>query len=429
MTELQSVRNQVPPEVGKLWAQLHAEALGNYELLRAQKGGVSPQKVLAIGIPLALLLVIATLGGLFATGNANIPAFACNAADGLCTPTPTIIPTATPYPTFTPLPPTPTHTPSPTPTPTPTPLPYGEWLGGCTVDDFGAEVVQASTKYTGTGTLITDSLTELTVMPRSSGPVEVLITSLVLTNTGSCLLVEAEFAETEGEIRPEFPEQLNPGRALTFEYLWPELAEGTHTVTLTLRHKNAAGRVQVLEEDFVLTLDLTILVDRDGDGIPDIYDACPDTPGLARFSGCPDTDGDGIPDHQDCCPDTPGLPHLRGCPDSDGDGFPDRNDRNCPDLPPIDCCPDMPGTVRGCPDSDGDGFPDTAGVCTDLVADACPDQPCAESTDGCPTCWTEYDRCPVQVCETVTDPNTNETKEVCRTEYEDCNPREVCTCP
>lgn len=36
--------------------------------------------------------------------------------------------------------------------------------------------------------------------------------------------------------------------------------------------------------------------DRDGDGVPDDQDACPDVRGLSRFHGCPDTDGIGIPD-------------------------------------------------------------------------------------------------------------------------------------
>ncbi|WP_160567535.1 thrombospondin type 3 repeat-containing protein, partial [Apibacter sp. B3546] len=46
--------------------------------------------------------------------------------------------------------------------------------------------------------------------------------------------------------------------------------------------------------------------DRDGDGIPDDQDRCPDTPGLPQFQGCPDTDGDGIPDDQDRCPNAAG---------------------------------------------------------------------------------------------------------------------------
>ena len=72
--------------------------------------------------------------------------------------------------------------------------------------------------------------------------------------------------------------------------------------------------------------------DRDGDGIPDHLDECPDTPGLAEFNGCPDTDGDGIPDHLDECPDVPGEAKWDGCPDTDGDGIPDHLDE-CPADP------------------------------------------------------------------------------------------------
>jgi OOP family OmpA-OmpF porin len=55
--------------------------------------------------------------------------------------------------------------------------------------------------------------------------------------------------------------------------------------------------------------------DRDGDGVPDAYDACPDKAGPWGFSGCPDTDGDGIPDHIDQCPDVFGSWKYQGCPE------------------------------------------------------------------------------------------------------------------
>jgi OOP family OmpA-OmpF porin len=137
--------------------------------------------------------------------------------------------------------------------------------------------------------------------------------------------------------------------------------------------------------------------DRDGDGVPDIDDECPDVPGLAALAGCPDRDGDGVPDKDDQCPDEPGLVELFGCPDRDGDGIADRFDR-CPDEPgpasnqgcPIadrdgdgipdemDLCPDEPGpaATRGCPDRDVDGVHDKD--------DACPDQPGPVATRGCP---------------------------------------------
>ncbi|PNU20729.1 hypothetical protein C2E25_05790 [Geothermobacter hydrogeniphilus] len=91
------------------------------------------------------------------------------------------------------------------------------------------------------------------------------------------------------------------------------------------------------------------VADRDGDGVPDSADRCPDSSATVRVGadGCPlDADRDGVFDHLDRCPDTlPGLPvGLDGCPpDGDGDGVPDGTDR-------------CPGTVvdsnvddRGCP--------------------------------------------------------------------------------
>ncbi len=86
-----------------------------------------------------------------------------------------------------------------------------------------------------------------------------------------------------------------------------------------------------------------LLSDRDGDGVPDERDRCPDEPGLVSLQGCPDgdRDGDGVPDSQDRCPDQPGPKELEGCPDTDGDGIPDIDDK----------CPTEPGPAQndGCP--------------------------------------------------------------------------------
>ncbi len=85
----------------------------------------------------------------------------------------------------------------------------------------------------------------------------------------------------------------------------------------------------------------TIPPDRDGDGVYDPDDACPDTPGLPEFKGCPDDDGDGIPNAEDKCPQEPGPKENEGCPDADGDGI----------FPPADKCPDQWGLAEndGCP--------------------------------------------------------------------------------
>jgi outer membrane protein OmpA-like peptidoglycan-associated protein len=95
------------------------------------------------------------------------------------------------------------------------------------------------------------------------------------------------------------------------------------------------------------------LADRDGDGIPDVRDQCPDEPedvdGFQDDDGCPDLDNDqdGIPDAADKCPNEP----------EDVDGFQD--DDGCPEL-----------------DNDQDGVLD--------ASDTCPNEPGPASNDGCP---------------------------------------------
>jgi OmpA-OmpF porin, OOP family len=137
------------------------------------------------------------------------------------------------------------------------------------------------------------------------------------------------------------------------------------------------------------------VVDRDGDGVLDINDQCPDLAGLATLAGCPDKDSDGIADKDDKCPDVLGIAALMGCPDKDGDGIADADDA-CPDQKGIaafngcpdtdgdgiqdkdDACPREKGTVslRGCPDTDGDGIADKD--------DACPREKGTAENKGCP---------------------------------------------
>jgi outer membrane protein OmpA-like peptidoglycan-associated protein len=71
--------------------------------------------------------------------------------------------------------------------------------------------------------------------------------------------------------------------------------------------------------------------DRDGDGVVDEKDECPDSAGVIALIGCPDKDGDGVPNYKDKCPDIPGSPKYEGCPipDTDGDGINDEEDK-CP---------------------------------------------------------------------------------------------------
>lgn len=149
--------------------------------------------------------------------------------------------------------------------------------------------------------------------------------------------------------------------------------------------------------------------DRDGDGISDSDDICPDQPNPDQI----DTDGDSSGDACDRCPEDANKtePGECGCgteeTDSDGDGTADCVDR-CPmdedkiepgvcgcgaeetdqdnDGTP-DCrdqCPSNPdkthpgacGCSRSDEDSDGDGLPD--------CFDACPNEEGPSGGDGCP---------------------------------------------
>jgi outer membrane protein OmpA-like peptidoglycan-associated protein len=112
--------------------------------------------------------------------------------------------------------------------------------------------------------------------------------------------------------------------------------------------------------------------DRDGDGVLDVDDKCPDVKGLASLQGCPDRDGDGIADADDKCPDVAGFARYQGCPipDTDKDGINDE----------VDKCPTVAGFARyqGCPipDTDGDGVNDEE--------DKCINEKVPASNFGCP---------------------------------------------
>ncbi len=108
--------------------------------------------------------------------------------------------------------------------------------------------------------------------------------------------------------------------------------------------------------------------DRDGDGISDANDKCPDIPGTAALMGCPDRDSDGITDAEDKCPDVPGIAALAGCPDKDSDGITDLED-DCPDVKGL-------AALKGCPDTDSDGITD--------AQDKCPTEAGPASNMGCP---------------------------------------------
>lgn len=126
------------------------------------------------------------------------------------------------------------------------------------------------------------------------------------------------------------------------------------------------------------------LGDKDGDGLADNKDTCPELAGPAENGGCPfsDADRDGIKDEDDACPKEAGPVANKGCPwgDTDGDGIMDN----------VDKCPrqkedfDKFEDDDGCPDDDNDkdGVPDKTDKCPDEAEvingyrdeDGCPDK-------------------------------------------------------
>lgn len=129
--------------------------------------------------------------------------------------------------------------------------------------------------------------------------------------------------------------------------------------------------------NFVVNYKDKKIKDRDGDGIMDKVDECPDDFGLEQFAGCPDRDLDSIPDKTDNCPDEFGPKENNGCPwgDKDGDGLTDN----------VDDCPEVPGPEEnnGCPwgDIDGDGVTDNIDDCDTIPGPA--------ENNGCP--WGDRD--------------------------------------
>jgi outer membrane protein OmpA-like peptidoglycan-associated protein len=134
--------------------------------------------------------------------------------------------------------------------------------------------------------------------------------------------------------------------------------------------------------------------DRDGDGITDDVDQCPDEPedrdGHLDEDGCPeteDTDGDGIIDDSDLCPiepeDRDDYLDTDGCPEPDNDYDQIADDADQCDNEPEDR--DGTSDSDGCPDPDNDhdNFPD--------LTDRCPNEPGIEAEQGCPRVYQDVE--------------------------------------
>jgi outer membrane protein OmpA-like peptidoglycan-associated protein len=141
--------------------------------------------------------------------------------------------------------------------------------------------------------------------------------------------------------------------------------------------------------------------DRDGDGIKDDVDQCPDDPedldDYMDTDGCPDPDNDRdqILDVDDECPfipeDRDGDEDEDGCPegeegDRDGDGV----------LDSVDQCPDDPEDIDQFEDEDGCPDPDNDQDHILDVDDLCPNEPedvdQFDDADGCPDPDNDQDR-------------------------------------
>jgi outer membrane protein OmpA-like peptidoglycan-associated protein len=141
--------------------------------------------------------------------------------------------------------------------------------------------------------------------------------------------------------------------------------------------------------------------DRDGDGLKDDVDQCPDDPedpdNFEDLDGCPDPDNDrdGILDVDDDCPNVPedrdDDQDEDGCPegaegDRDGDGI----------LDDVDSCPDDPEDLDGFEDKEGCPDPDNDQDTILDVDDLCPNEPedpdGFEDVNGCPDPDNDADR-------------------------------------
>jgi hypothetical protein len=169
------------------------------------------------------------------------------------------------------------------------------------------------------------------------------------------------------------------------------IPEGSYSYTAEIQ--DTAGNMQSV------SIDLTVDLDMDNDGIPDAVE------------GTVDTDGDGTPDYQDTDSDGDGIPDideeqrvppLRGV-DTDGDGIDDALDVDQTGgtdadgdgvddaLAPSDLDEDGVPDYRD-DDTDGDGIPDATEGVTDTDGDGIPNYRDLDSdNDGIPDALETFD--------------------------------------
>ncbi len=116
------------------------------------------------------------------------------------------------------------------------------------------------------------------------------------------------------------------------------------------QHSSSKDKTPTLSD--TVYRDKNLIDDRDGDGVVDSKDLCPDSAGPIPLFGCPDSDGDGVPNYKDKCPGVKGSINFQGCPapDTDGDSVNDDDDK-CPLVKGVKsnfgCPPIKPEYIRG----------------------------------------------------------------------------------
>jgi outer membrane protein OmpA-like peptidoglycan-associated protein len=256
--------------------------------------------------------------------------------------------------------------------------------------------------------------------------------------SGEVIKADIDRARRQGAMRCA-PRELATAEA-NLEFAYGELDEGTSSrgedhikeaeaaIKRALALSKDCGPKQVLVKEAPLVVKIE-QTDKDGDGVLDKDDKCPNLPGPPENFGCPveapkDRDGDGIPDNLDKCPDTPedkdGFEDEDGCPDPDND--------NDGVLDAADKCPNEAGPIEnlGCPirDRDGDGIPDDKDKCPNEAED----KDGFEDDDGCPDLDNDKDGIPDIQDECPNEAGPAETKG-CPDRDHDGLPDKIDKCP